>query len=320
MIVEKVEGNLRNNPNDNFRDEDAIGLIVTSNIKHAKKYAETLGKLTSEDIWVLHSDDDDAADKLRSLVEGKGKKPTYIVAVNMVSEGIDVPQIRVIFYATNYKTRLNFMQTTGRGIRKTDHPEDQRCFLYIPMVRPLTIYADELRKVVYHLIRKGTGTEGGIQEKMFVPVSGANPDEAQFWDVDERIELDPKIRAAAEETGYPYTHVAEIVRAYDGYTTPDSTAEPEEKTGNEAAGYQKIEAVKSQVEGSVKNAAYRIFNENVGAGKQAINTHIKRKYGERDEWGIDDPRPLKAIEELSNLTLDNIPESLISLFNWVKSL
>ena len=50
----------------------------------------------------------------------------------MVSEGVDVPRLRVGVYATNSRTELFFRQVIGRFIRRTPEPKQQMAHVFLP--------------------------------------------------------------------------------------------------------------------------------------------------------------------------------------------
>jgi superfamily II DNA or RNA helicase len=50
----------------------------------------------------------------------------------MVSEGVDIPRLRVGVYATPARTELFFRQVVGRFIRRTAAPRNQMAWLFLP--------------------------------------------------------------------------------------------------------------------------------------------------------------------------------------------
>src|SRR5881296_3505463 len=56
----------------------------------------------------------------------------WLVAVRMVSEGVDIPRLRVGVFATTTTTELFFRQAVGRLVRWTRGTTGQKSFLYIP--------------------------------------------------------------------------------------------------------------------------------------------------------------------------------------------
>ena len=56
----------------------------------------------------------------------------WLVSVLMVSEGVDVPRLRVGVYATTARTELFFRQVIGRFIRRTPAPKEQMAHVFLP--------------------------------------------------------------------------------------------------------------------------------------------------------------------------------------------
>lgn len=81
---------------------------------------------------------------LDSYRDGDGK---WIVTVRKISEGVDVPRLRVMVYATVTRTKLFFIQALGRIIRQVfELPEDvdQHAWMYIPDDKLLRLFAAEV--------------------------------------------------------------------------------------------------------------------------------------------------------------------------------
>jgi hypothetical protein len=66
----------------------------------------------------------------------------------MVSEGVDIPRLRVGVYATTARTELFFRQVVGRFIRRTPSPERQMSYLLLaadPTLKGLAARVEEER-------------------------------------------------------------------------------------------------------------------------------------------------------------------------------
>jgi superfamily II DNA or RNA helicase len=109
---------------------DAGGLVVTADGGHARRVAALLKEITGCSPTVVVHTDAQAAGKLRAFGQGRER---WIVAVNMVSEGVDIPRLRVGVYATAAKTPMIFRQIVGRFVRVTKavHAREES-FLYLP--------------------------------------------------------------------------------------------------------------------------------------------------------------------------------------------
>jgi superfamily II DNA or RNA helicase len=93
---------------------DAGGLVIAADSGHARRIAKLLREVTGRaPVVVLHAEARAAA----RLAEFTSSRDPWIVAVNMVSEGVDIPRLRVGVYATAAKTPLVFRQIVGRFVR-----------------------------------------------------------------------------------------------------------------------------------------------------------------------------------------------------------
>lgn len=73
------------------------------------------------------SDDKDASHRIEEFSEDGSK--LWMVAVRMVSEGVDVPRLCVGVYATSTSTPLFFAQAVGRFVRLRKKAEVASVFL-----------------------------------------------------------------------------------------------------------------------------------------------------------------------------------------------
>jgi hypothetical protein len=73
------------------------------------------------------------------------------VAVNMVSEGVDIPRLRVVIYLTNRLTLLSFRQIVGRVVRTDPDNVDDHGRVYLPADPRLLAMAKEVTDTVHLL-------------------------------------------------------------------------------------------------------------------------------------------------------------------------
>lgn len=130
--------------------KDAGGMILASNQDDAREYAKILKRITKLSPTVILSDDKKASRKIKSFSESNDPKDRWLVAVRMVSEGVDVPRLCVGIWATNYRTPLFFAQAVGRFVRSRHQREVATVFL--PAVRPLLALAANLEEQRKHVI------------------------------------------------------------------------------------------------------------------------------------------------------------------------
>ena len=127
---------------------DAGGLVIAGDHEDARAYAALLRGLTGKRPVVVLSDDKTASKKISSFAASDER---WMVAVRMVSEGVDIPRLAVGVYATSVSTALFFAQAVGRFVRARQRGETASVFL--PSVPVLLSYAAELEAERDHVLR-----------------------------------------------------------------------------------------------------------------------------------------------------------------------
>jgi len=105
---------------------DAGGLVIATDQTAARAYAEILRGITGEQPAVVLSDEPDASARIEQFGSSTSR---WMVAVRMVSEGVDVPRLAVGVYATSASTPLFFAQAIGRFVRARRRGETASVFL-----------------------------------------------------------------------------------------------------------------------------------------------------------------------------------------------
>ena len=105
---------------------DAGGLVIATDHAAARAYALLLKRKTGVEPVLVLSDDPAASRKIAEFARGDDR---WMVAVRMVSEGVDVPRLAVGVYATNASTPLYFAQAVGRFVRARKRGETASVFL-----------------------------------------------------------------------------------------------------------------------------------------------------------------------------------------------
>ncbi len=131
---------------------DAGGLVIAGDHADARAYAALLRGLTGRRPVVVLSDDPAASRKISGFA---GSDERWMVAVRMVSEGVDIPRLAVGVYATSVSTALFFAQAVGRFVRARRRGETASVFL--PSVPALLSYAAELEAERDHVLRRPGG-------------------------------------------------------------------------------------------------------------------------------------------------------------------
>jgi superfamily II DNA or RNA helicase len=127
---------------------DAGGLVIAGDHETARAYAALLRRVSGERPVVVLSDDPTASRKISAFA---GSRDRWMVAVRMVSEGVDVPRLAVGVYATSVSTALFFAQAVGRFVRVRQRGETASLFL--PSVPVLLGFAAELEAERDHVVR-----------------------------------------------------------------------------------------------------------------------------------------------------------------------
>ena len=129
---------------------DAGGLVIASDQRSARAYAGRLRVITGESPTVVLSDDAGASSRIETFAASDDR---WMIAVRMVSEGVDVPRLAVGVYATSTATPLFFAQAVGRFVRSRARGETASVFL--PTVTPLLGLANEIEVARDHVLGSG---------------------------------------------------------------------------------------------------------------------------------------------------------------------
>lgn len=159
---------------------DAGGLVIASNQTQARAYARHLYEITGKKATIVLSDDTDASDRIDAFRESDDR---WMVAVRMVSEGVDVPRLSVGVYATNTSTPLFFAQAVGRFVRARKRGETATVF--VPSVVPLLELASQMEVERDHALDrpKSADDEDAMWNPEDAMVAQANASESASSDL-----------------------------------------------------------------------------------------------------------------------------------------
>ncbi len=136
---------------------DAAGLVIASDQDSARAYAALLTAATGEKPVVVLSDEKAASKRIADFTDGDDR---WMVAVRMVSEGVDVPRLAVGVYATTTATPLFFAQAVGRFVRARKRGESASVF--VPSVPNLLGFASEMELERDHVLGRPVSDEGDL--------------------------------------------------------------------------------------------------------------------------------------------------------------
>ncbi|WP_416366355.1 DEAD/DEAH box helicase [Nocardioides sp.] len=136
---------------------DAGGMVIATDQETARAYAKTLRSITGEAPTVVLSDEKGASKKIGEFTHNDSR---WLVAVRMVSEGVDVPRLAVGVFATTTSTPLFFAQAIGRFVRARARGETASIFL--PSVPVLLTHASEMEVARDHVLGRKITDEDDI--------------------------------------------------------------------------------------------------------------------------------------------------------------
>lgn len=171
---------------------DAGGLVIATDQESARAYAKILERLSGEMPTVVLSDDPKASGRIAEYATSTDR---WLVAIRMVSEGVDVPRLAVGVYATSASTPLFFAQAIGRFVRSRRKGETASVFL--PSVPVLLELAAELEAQRDHLLGKPHREKDGWDDELLAEANRTEDkpgeEEKAFTSLGASAELDQVI-------------------------------------------------------------------------------------------------------------------------------
>lgn len=149
---------------------DAACLVVcqsgggkeSSDERMIHEVARRISELTSQQSVVVTSDDAASHGRL-SAFSTNGATDPFLCAIRMVSEGVDIPRIRVVLFLSYTDSEMLFRQIVGRGLRYIDGKEDDTAALVVmPRFPVMADFAERFEEDVRQ----------GIADVRFVPPDG----------------------------------------------------------------------------------------------------------------------------------------------------
>jgi superfamily II DNA or RNA helicase len=285
---------------------DAAGLVIAERTWHARGYADIIERMTGVRPPVVVSDPrNDPGSKLakKSIDDFRGGTGRWIVAVKMISEGVDIPRLAVGVYASKTQTPLFFRQVVGRFVRTRDGEEDFNARLLVPAVPDLLKHAIEIEDELRHELdlaaeedKKASGDGAGSQGELDfrTPLSAS---EATF---DRAIlggqEVSAAELAAAEERcrllGVPTRYAANLVpefRKAEGAIA--AAAEPKEVQPPQpavVARHKREKLLRQEIAVLAGKYAHRKYGKATGDEIRMVNADLLRTgYPPRSQCSVE---------------------------------
>lgn len=133
------------------RQPNAALLIIAKNTQHLDAIAQVFEQVNGIPL-VTVSSREGHGDKSDIEEFSKSDAPA-IGAVDMISEGVDIPRLRSLVYLTNVTSPLYFYQAIGRVVRTEKGQELENGYVYLPSDERLLALAHEIKKRRNHVLK-----------------------------------------------------------------------------------------------------------------------------------------------------------------------
>jgi len=136
------------------RMPNAGGLVITPSIEMAGYMVRLIEKMEGETPALVHSEMQNVDGKIEAF---RHTDKRWIVSVAMISEGVDIPRLRVLVYLPKSLTELSFRQALGRVVRTAGDEDDTRAYVIMPSFETLETYARRVEEEMSPAKRKDSG-------------------------------------------------------------------------------------------------------------------------------------------------------------------
>lgn len=288
---------------------DCGGLVVATDQASAHAYAEILRRQTGDQVDIAVSDDPAASKVIERYASGESR---WLVAVQMVSEGVDIPRIGVIVYATRVRTEMFFRQVVGRCVRKQGDEDDMCARVFIPSISQLLGFAAVIERTVEAVladeeskVRRASSDGDGSGNDRALPrtpeVIGSSTAAHAFTinsgDAFEEEEL-LHARRLGQQAGLPPgtepSAIARLLRLTGTSAMPGAAPEPKVE--------QTLSERKKEVRDLIKRKVGRLSSM-TRRPHSHIHSDLNRAFGERS---------------IDQATVDTLSERLVILDRWIE--
>jgi len=254
---------------------DAGGLVVAIDKRHAVQLAARLEAISGEPPMVVTSDEADASQRIARFATGTQR---WIVSVLMVSEGVDIPRLRVGVYATTGAHRAVLPQVVGRFIRRSPTPRRQVSYLFLPSDLTLKTLANRIEEERNHAIELKPAVEDGLLDEPSERVRSEPGDGFEALSSDARPDELIAVGENLSLFGDPLPAPSAAFAAFTGGTAAVASGSLEIATaaGDPGSGYQRRERLREERAKLVSQRA-RATRET----HREINARVNRAVGVR---------------------------------------
>ena len=187
------------------RQPNAGGLVVATDQDHARSIADLMRSRLGTMPTIATSDDPTASERIARFA---ASDHPWIIAVRMVSEGVDIPRLTIGVYATTTTTELFFRQAVGRLVRWTKGAGRQKAYLFIPDDPRLRTWAFQIAEARRHSLRKRAEDAGDALDGAFPDDPAALDDQVHPDDCGaEQLSLFAALSATISDGPHPVASV-----------------------------------------------------------------------------------------------------------------
>ncbi|MDX6424769.1 MAG: hypothetical protein QOD52_174, partial [Gaiellaceae bacterium] len=271
---------------------DAGGLVIATDQEHARGIAALLRTRFGTSARVVTSDDPLASAGIAEFAAGSDP---WLVAVRMVSEGVDIPRLRVGVYATTTSTELFFRQAVGRLVRWTRGVPRQRAWLFIPDDPRLRRHAAGVAEQRRHSLRR-RDVEPRVEGEQ----------ERELGD-EEQMSLFAALSAVATEASDPSGDFDDEPELDDGPNDEiELTLEPPPPlVGRADGGGGTAILTRKEEKGALRDANAKVARELVRRTRMThgqVNAELNR---------------LSRVRKVSEATIDELERRLVAADRWL---
>jgi superfamily II DNA or RNA helicase len=119
-------------------------LVVADDVAATERLQRLIKDKYGDHALIVHSNLDDPQQALANARDSKAK---WILAVKMISEGVDIKRISTVVYASTTQTKLFFLQVVGRAVRLREGEQVDAVIVY-PAISLFNAYAAEIEDMV----------------------------------------------------------------------------------------------------------------------------------------------------------------------------
>ncbi len=280
----------------------AAGLVIATDQEHAQGIARLIETRFRAPVTIAVSDDPMASSRIARFAAGTDP---WIVAVRMVSEGVDIPRLRLGVYATTTTTELFFRQAVGRLVRWTPGVRSQKAYLYIPDDPRLRTWSAGIAEARRHSRAKRDEDDDRLVDPAALDDLQGPADEpeqlslfAVISAVAEHAEAHPEFDDGDEDWGAP---AAAMDEGYElTLVVPPPPGGP--AAGGDGAGGPTRRELKSRLRDANAEAARELVRHS-GMDHRAVNAELNR---------------LAGIRKVSEATIPELERRLDQANRWLR--